>query len=70
MRISPERLLVVLAILLPFIVQIRTVAGFVGVTVTVEQNIAIGVLIIAAVVVWALMPQNGSPTSTPPGGNG
>ena len=70
MRLSPGQLLVLLAILVPFIVQIRTVAGFVGITVTIEQNIAIGALIIAAVLIWVLMPQNGSPTSTPPGGNG
>ncbi len=68
MRIAPAHLLVLLAVLLPFIVQIRTVAGFLGLEVTVAQNAAIGALIILAVILWAMMPEDGSNARTPNGG--
>lgn len=61
MRISPVLLLVLIAIVIPFVVQIRTVAGFVGIEVTIAQNIAIGAFIIAAIVVWAIWPDKWVP---------
>ena len=56
-------LLVLIAILIPFIVQIRTVAGFLGIEVTVAQNAAIGALVIAVVILWAVLPPGTTDTS-------
>lgn len=69
MRVSPAQLVVLLAILVPFIVQIRTVAGFVGIEVTVTQNAAIGALIILAILVWAMTPRNGPGVTASEGGD-
>ncbi len=56
MRVAPGTLLVVIAVLLPFIVQIRTVVHYLGYDMAVTTNAAIGAVIIAAVVVWAVLP--------------
>lgn len=69
MRIEPATLLVLIAILIPFIVQLRTVAGFIGVELSVQLHAAIGVFIIGALVMWALMPANGTATRTPDEGH-
>lgn len=61
MRVQPSVLLVVLAIALPFIVQIRTLAGFVGYDMTAGQNAAIGALLILAIVLWAVWPDEWVP---------
>lgn len=57
MRIDPGTLLVLIAIMVPFIVQIRTVASFVGIEVSVGHNVTIGVIAIGALVLWALLPE-------------
>lgn len=56
-------LLVLLAIALPFIVQIRTVAGFVGIEVSWLQTAAIGLVVVIAIVLWAVWPARWLPSS-------
>ena len=69
MRIEPGILLVLIALMVPFIVQIRTVAAFVGIEVSVAQNATIGILAIAIIVVWALLPENEPTGPNANGGN-
>ena len=69
MRIDPGILLVLIALMLPFIVQIRTVAGFVGIEVSVAQNATIGLLAIGALVLWALLPDDERTGPKANGGN-
>ena len=58
MRISPAGLLVVLALAVPVVVQLRTVLAFVGIHITALQTVVIGVLVLAAIVVWAVFPES------------
>lgn len=63
MRISPAGLLVVLAFVVPLLVQLRTVLGFFGIYVSVLQAVLIGVVVVAGIVLWAVFPEgkSGSP---------
>lgn len=56
MRVSPGVLLVIIAIAVPFIVEFRTVAAYFGVGMSIEQTIAMGLLIIGLIVLWAVLP--------------
>ena len=60
MRISPAGLLVVLALAVPVVVQLRTVLAFVGIHITAVQTVVIGVLVLAAIVLWAVFPESGT----------
>lgn len=66
MRINPGLLLVVLAITVPFIVELRTVAAWIGVDLSLAQTAVIGVVVLGAIVVWAITGDadgNGSGTT-------
>ena len=59
MRISPASLLVVLALVVPFIVEFRTVAAWIGIELSIVQTVLVGVVVLGAIVVWALLPETG-----------
>ncbi len=61
MRISPGALLVLIAVSIPFIVQSRTVAAFIGLDMSVWQMIALGTVTISAIILWAVWPEKWLP---------
>ncbi|THE66753.1 CbaC protein [Salinadaptatus halalkaliphilus] len=65
MRISKGGLLVVLALLAPLLVELRTVLAWVNVELSVLESAAIGLILVVAIFVWAFWPDNGNdgPTS-------
>ncbi|MFC3959260.1 hypothetical protein [Halovivax cerinus] len=54
MRIDPALLLVVLALAVPFVVELRTVAAWVGVDLSLVQTAVVGIAILGAIVLWAV----------------
>ncbi|UHQ98922.1 CbaC protein (plasmid) [Natrinema zhouii] len=58
MRISKGALLVVVAVLVPFIVEFRTALSWFGITLSVFETIVLGLAIVLALLVWAIWPQN------------
>ncbi|MFC6716350.1 CbaC protein [Natrialbaceae archaeon GCM10025810] len=59
MRISGGALLVILALLVPFVVEIRTALSWFGVELTVLEAAVLGAAAGAAIVAWAVWPPNG-----------
>ena len=59
MRISKAGLLVVLALLAPLLVELRTVLSWVNVELSVLETAVVGVVLVAIVLVWAFLPENG-----------
>ncbi|AXR77400.1 CbaC protein [Natrarchaeobaculum sulfurireducens] len=61
MRTSPARLLILIAFILVFVVELRTVLAFFDVEITVLESLAIGLLAIGTLLVWALRPAADEP---------
>ncbi|WP_254522686.1 CbaC protein [Natrinema caseinilyticum] len=59
MRISEGALLVVLVMLVPFVVELRTALSWFGVELTVLETGVIGIAVALAIVVWAVWSPNG-----------
>ncbi len=59
MRISEGALLVVLAMLVPFVVELRTALSWFGVELTILETIVLGSAIAMAVLAWAAWPEKG-----------
>jgi len=59
MRIDPVLLLVVLVLAVPFIVELRTVAAWVGIDLSLLQTAIVGVALLGAIVVWAVTGDSG-----------
>lgn len=59
MRISKGALLVVLAVSVPFIVELRVVFGWFGIEVTALETVALGAVVFAVILAWAFLPGNG-----------
>ncbi|WP_049922606.1 hypothetical protein [Halopiger djelfimassiliensis] len=59
MRTSKGTLLVVFALTLPFLVELRTVLAWVNVELTVLESVGIALAILLALLAWAMWPQNG-----------
>jgi hypothetical protein len=59
-RISKAGLLVVLALLAPLLVELRTVLSWVNVELTVLETAVIGAVLVVAILVWAFLPENGN----------
>ena len=57
MRISKGALLIVLAFVVPFLVELRTVLVWFGVELTVHQTALLGLLVVSAILVWAFLPE-------------
>ncbi|RQH02506.1 CbaC protein [Natrarchaeobius oligotrophus] len=56
MRISPAKLLIVIALCLVVLVEARTILAFFDVEVSVLEIALVGVVAITALVVWAVRP--------------
>jgi len=63
MRIDPALLAVVLVLAVPFIVELRTVAAWVGIDLSILQTAIIGVAVLGAIVVWAVTGDSGGNAS-------
>jgi hypothetical protein len=63
-RISKAGLLVVLALLAPLLVELRTVLSWVNVELTVLETAVLGAVMIVAILVWAFLPENGEGGTT------
>lgn len=57
MRISREGLLVAIVIMVPFIIELRTVFVHLGLDVSLAQTALLGVVMIGAIVLWAVAPE-------------
>ncbi|AFO59453.1 MULTISPECIES: hypothetical protein [Natrinema] len=60
MRISKGALLVVIAVLIPFVVEFRTALSWFGIELSVLESLVLGGAAILAVVLWAVWPPNGN----------
>ncbi|QLG50979.1 CbaC protein [Natrinema halophilum] len=58
MRISGGALLVVLAMLIPFVVELRTALSWFGVELTLLETSVIGSAAALAIIAWAVWPPN------------
>ncbi|MFC4544034.1 CbaC protein [Halosolutus amylolyticus] len=58
MRISKGGLLVVLALLAPLLVELRTVLAWVNIELSVGQTALVGLVIVTAILVWAFLPED------------
>ncbi len=58
MRISKAGLLVVLALLAPLLVELRVVASWFGIELTVFQTVLIALVLVGAVLVYAFWPES------------
>lgn len=56
MRISREGLLVAIVVMVPFIIELRTVFVHLGLDVSLAQTALLGVVMIGALVLWAVAP--------------
>lgn len=56
MRISRAGLLVVIAIMVPILVELRTVLAYFSVSISVMETVLIGALAVGALVLWAVFP--------------
>ncbi len=59
MRLSGGVLLVVLAMLVPVVVELRTALSWFGVELTILETVALGLAAALAIIGWAVWPQNG-----------
>lgn len=57
MRISTAGLLVVLALLAPLLVELRTVLSWFGVELTVLETIVLAALVVGCLIAWAVLPE-------------
>ncbi|WP_090384113.1 CbaC protein [Natronobacterium texcoconense] len=60
MRISKAALLILVAFIVPIVVELRTVLAWFHVELTVLESIVLAVAMIAAVLLWAVWPENGA----------
>ncbi|WP_254863029.1 CbaC protein [Halovivax gelatinilyticus] len=60
MRISPPRLLILIALLLVVLIELRTALAFFDVEITVNQLVGLGVVTMGALLIWALWPADGA----------
>ena len=59
MRISKAGLLIVLALLAPLLVELRTVLSWVNVELSILETAILGAVLVVAILVWAFLPENG-----------
>lgn len=63
MRLSRAGLLIAIAISIPIIVELRTVAAFFGIEISVWATIAIGAVVIGALIAWSRFPGLTAPSA-------
>lgn len=60
MRVSRVGLLVTLVVLVPIVIEMRTVFVHLGIDVSLVETGLIGVALFGAIVLWAIVPEFGS----------
>lgn len=60
MRVSRAGLLVAIAILVPILVELRTVLAYFDIQLSVAETILLGAVAIGALLAWAMLPENDS----------
>lgn len=55
-RISKAALLVIIAFIVPFVVEFRTVLAFFEIYLSVLETVVLGVVLIGALLLWAIQP--------------
>lgn len=61
MRVHPAVVLVLVALVVPFVVEARTMLVWVGIDLSVAQTIVLGVVVVALILGWALYPERSTP---------
>lgn len=56
MRLSPAKLLIVVALCLVILIELRTVLAFFGIELAVGQSLGLGAAIIGAIILWVILP--------------
>jgi hypothetical protein len=56
MRLSSGGLLVLVAVLIPIVVELRTALSWFGITLSVFETIVLGLGIVIAILAWAVRP--------------
>lgn len=69
MRISKGALLVVIAVLVPIIVEFRTALSWFGIELSVLESLGLGAVLVLALVLWAVWPPGGDAEAEPSGPN-
>lgn len=64
MRISPAKLLILIALVLVALVEGRTVLGFFGTEISPLEVALVGIVVITVLVGWALWPRGEEPPET------
>ncbi|MFP8957462.1 CbaC protein [Natrialbaceae archaeon A-CW3] len=64
MRISRGALLVLLAFIVPVLVELRTVLGFFDIELSLTGVLIIGVLVVGAILFWATLPERDQSSTT------
>ncbi len=64
MRLSKGGLLVVLALLTPLLVELRVVAGWLNVELSVAQTVLIGLVLVGMVLAYAFWPESDKGSQT------
>ncbi|OLZ40697.1 CbaC protein [Natrinema saccharevitans] len=57
MRLSKGALLVIVAVLVPIVVELRTALSWFGITLSVLETVVVGLAVVAAILAWAVWPQ-------------
>ncbi|WP_226040312.1 CbaC protein [Natrinema sp. DC36] len=69
MRISKGALLVVIAVLVPVIVELRTALSWFGIELSILESLGLGAVLILGLVLWAAWPPNGDAETDPSSSN-
>lgn len=56
MRLSPAKLLIVVALCIVILVELRTVLAFFGIEVAVVTSLVVGAFVVGVIVLWAMAP--------------
>ncbi|QSX01048.1 CbaC protein [Haloterrigena alkaliphila] len=67
MRISKTSLVIVGALLVPVVVELRTALSWFGVELSILESVALAAVFVLAIVVWAVWPPDGDAETEPSG---
>ncbi|PGF15544.1 CbaC protein [Natrinema sp. CBA1119] len=69
MRISKGALLVVIAVLVPVIVELRTALSWFGIELSILESLGLSAVLILGLVLWAVWPPDGDAEADPSSSN-
>lgn len=65
MRISTGALLVVVAVLVPFVVEFRTALTWIGIDLSVLESVVLAGVLVLGLLIWAVWSENGGGEAGP-----